>query len=142
MADNEVAESKINISLAYQLHLLQIIERANNFQRVHDIVGVSREIEMLYEGLVDKIPEKERTEKHEVAQRNSNIQRNAITFLDIRVSACDQYNKELIRKLFNESAKKIGELNELCSDWKKELILIMSKNKMLVVPKKRIEDEM
>ena len=139
--EKEGTEAKINISLAYQLHLLEIIERANNFLRENNIIGMSREIEMLYEGLVDKIPEKERKDKHEVAQKNANECRNSIMLLDLKMRASDAHNRGLFRRLGQEKAHKLFQLNEMISDWKKELILVMSKNKMLVVIKKRVEDE-
>ncbi len=141
MKENESTEAKINISLAYQLHLLEIMNRANDFHRNNNVSGESREIEMLYEGLVDKIPEKERKDKHEVAQRNANECRNGIMLLNIRGNACNKTNSGLFRKLALEKAKKLVELSELVSDWKKELILVMSRNKMLVVVKKKVEDE-
>jgi len=118
-------EAKINVSLKFQLDLLTILENYHNFYRASNGTGMCREMEMIYECIIDKIKD---IKKHEDIQNKINNKRTEL------VMFYRNHNERTVDSPMGQQTTSglNSELIMLSRQWKKELIKVMSKNGMLV----------
>lgn len=129
-------DAVMNIAIQYELHLLGIIDTYNRAYTVEDFITMSKQVELLYQGVYDKACDFKPRGKawHENKKKEVAKLRRNYAFWNDKTSGHVHIHPAEYALLVDAASR----LADACHEWKQELIVVMSKNNMLVTHHKGI----